>query len=121
MDAAITAVFAVFDTIAFVILVLGLFMVATGKDVMPERLRARLRRVAATPRDQRLVGAGAILGGLAILLLSLGVATAPFPLWNFAAAACLIVAVIINLRVRRIDRRENRVSSGWDDITKASR
>ena len=50
MDAAITAVFAVFDTIAFVILVLGLFMVATGKDVMPERLRARLRRVPATPQ-----------------------------------------------------------------------
>lgn len=120
VDAAISALFIVFDTIAVVIVVLGLYMVVTGKDVVPNALRARLRRVAATPRDQRIVGAASILGGLAILTLSVAYATR-LPLWDFAAVACLAAAVVLNLFARRVDRRANRVSSGWEDITGTSR
>jgi uncharacterized protein involved in response to NO len=120
VDAAIAVLLIVFDLIALLILVLGLFMVATGKDVVPGALRARLRRVAETPRDQRIVGAASILGGFAILLLSLATETR-FPLWDLAAVACLAGAVGLNLFVRRVDRRKNRVSSGWEDITRTFR
>ena len=120
MDAVVSALFVVFDVIAVLIIVLGLFMAVTGKDVVPNVLRARWRRVAATPRDQRLVGAAAIIAAVAIVLLSLGTATRS-PFWDFAAFACLTAAVVLNLLARRVDRRENRVSSGWEDIMRGFR
>jgi uncharacterized protein involved in response to NO len=120
MDAAVSALFIVFDTIAVLIIALALFMVVTGKDVVPNVLRARLRRVAATPRDQRLVGAAAIIAAVAILLLSVATATRS-PFWDLAALACLTSAIVLNLLARRVDRRENRVSSGWEDIMRGFR
>ena len=120
MDAAVTALFIVFDAIAVLIIVLGLYMVVTGKDVVPNVLRARLRRVVATPRDQRLVGSAAIVSAMAIFSLSAATLTRS-PFWDFAAFACLTAAVVLNLLARRVDRRENRVSSGWEDIMRGFR
>jgi len=120
MDAAVTALLIVFDAIAVLIIVLGVFMVITGKDVVPNFLRSRLRRVAATPRDQRVVGAAAIIGAVAIFSLSLATATRS-PFWDLAAFGCLAAAVLLNLLARRVDRRDNRVSSGWEDLTRGLR
>src|SRR2546427_2461647 len=115
MDAAVTALFIVFDVLAILIIVLGAYMVVTGKDVVPNFLRARLRRVAATPRDQRLVGAAAIISAVAIFSLSAATATRS-PFWDVAALACLTAAVVVNLLARRADRRANPGSSGWGDL-----
>ena len=120
MDAAITVLLVVFDAIAVLIIVLGLYMIVTGKDIVPDVLRARLRRVAATPRDQKVVGVASILGGIAILSLSVATATRA-PLWDLASVVCLTGAIVLNLIARRVDRRENRVSSGWEDITRTFR
>ena len=120
VDAAVTALFIVFDALAVLIIVLGAYMVVTGKDVVPNFLRARLRRVAATQRDQRLVGGAAIIGAVAIFSLSAATATRS-PFWDVAALACLTAAVVVNLLARRVDRRDNRVSSGWEDLTRGLR
>lgn len=120
MDAAIIVLLIVFDAIAILIVLLGLYMVVTGKDVVPGALRLRLRRVAANAQDQRIVGAASILGGFAILLLSVATETR-LPVWDFAAVAFLAGAVVLNLFARRVDRRENRVSSGREDLTRTFR
>jgi hypothetical protein len=109
-----------FIAIAICLILGGVFMVLSGRDVVPDTIRARLRRVAASPRDQRLVGASVILGALAVLFQSVAIMS-PVLLLNLASLLCLTGWIISILRVRRLDRRNQRISSGWNELTEVFR
>ncbi len=108
--------------IAVGLLALGLFSLATGRAPLPGIVARRLRRVPSSARDRRQLGLSVALvacGALVMLGSSVTSPQSPFPLTPLSIIAnclCLGTALVINLRVRFLDRRTSQITSSWDQF-----
>jgi len=117
----------IFIAIGLVLLGLGLFSLATGKSSLPTAISRRLRRVPASPADQRRQGLAVAMGSVAVLLYAIVVlldeaGQSRGSVHSFASAlavAGLGASMLFVLRVRSVDRRDGSVSTGWDQVRKA--
>ena len=113
--------------LAVVLLALGLVSLATGKTMLPNAIGRRLRRVPATPADQRWQGAAVAIGSCVILLNGVGVLVDAAGPSNrglhlivlLMSTVFLVVFLIVVLRLRSVDRTDGSVSTGWDQVKKA--
>jgi hypothetical protein len=117
----------IFIAIGLVLLGLGLFSWATGKSSLPTAISRRLRRVPASPADQRRQGLAVAMGSVAVLLYAVvvlldeaGQSRGSIHSLAFAlAVAGLAVSMLFVLRVRSVDRKDGSVSTGWEQVRKA--
>jgi hypothetical protein len=115
-----TQIIYLFSAIASLVLILGAFSLITGRDVLPNAIRSRLRRVPASARDERLQGLAGAFGGLIVLWISLGVLSND---WVIIVTAFLpmTASAVAALTVRHLDRQAGRISSGWDELKESLR
>lgn len=108
----------------------GLYSTITGRSPYPVAWSRRLRRVPATPHDQRLIGGGLISFGAAALVgASAGLVLAnqpPGPSLLVEAGPpigwiLLVLALILVMTARQTDRRTSQVQSGWEQIARVFR
>jgi hypothetical protein len=122
----------VFMAMVICVLVLAIYSLVTGKSLLPGMITRHLRRVPATPSDQRLLSLGVLVFGIAALA-HLITMTLTYPgdfghpagalagsalsaIGPFAFMAGGLVGAVFALRVRYLDRRNGTVSSAFDQL-----